>query len=322
MEFPQEIISEIKNEYGLDIQQTLRLNLQDDRPLWKIYTDKGYFVLRLFNESHPLEEARKDLYILSYLERYNYPAPKLLKTLRGTDCFSWKNYTVGISSFVEGIPGNKKKDKETFEILGSVMAKLHMLEYKEYQYKSKWEPRVTIPGQLSESKEAINTDKGKLWQDVLEEIKDGLENIPSLSFLPQSIIHTDTWDGNLILIKQNEGILIDWYNSGTGTSIVDVGYSIAQACLWPNNELTEDIIVFEDLIKSLFKGYMQVRQLSKEEIANLIWACKFANTGYTASEMLVKLRNGEDKDKVLKTSANWKRFKFLKNHEDFLSKLF
>lgn len=322
MEFPQEIISEIKNEYGLAIQQALRLNSQDDRPLWKMSTNKGNFVLRLFNESHSLEEAKKDLYILSYLEKYNYLAPKLLKTLKGTDCFSWKIYTVGVSSFVEGIPGNKKKDEETFEILGSVIAKLHMVEHKEYQYKSKWEPRVTIPGQLSEIKEAISTDKGKLWRDVLEEIKDGLESIPSLSFLPQSIIHTDTWDGNLILTNQNEGVLIDWYNSGTGTSIVDVGYSIAQACLWPKDELTEDIIVLEDLITSLFKGYTQARQLSKEEIANLIWACKFANTGYTASEMLVKLRNGEDEVKVLKTSANWKRFKFLKKHEDFLSNFF
>lgn len=322
MELPIEIVNEIKKEYGLNIQQVIRLNSQDDRPLWKILTEKVHLVLRLFNEAHPLGEAKKDLYILSYLEKYNYPAPKLIKTLKGTDCFSWENYTIAVSSFIDGRPGNEKKDIVTFEILGSVMAKLHKVEHKGYQHKSKWEPRVTIPGQLSEIKSAINTDKGKLWQQVLVEIKSGLESIPSLSSLPQSIIHTDTWDGNLILTNKSEGTLIDWYNSGIGISIVDIGYSIAQACLWPVNDLTEDIAVLEDLISSLLKGYMQIKPLSKEEITHLIWACKFANTGYTASEMLVKLRNGEDKDRVLKTSANWKRFKFIYRHPSFLSKFF
>lgn len=320
MELSFELKEKIHGRYGIVIQAEQRLNTQDDRAVWLIKSTNSLFVLRLFSKDHPTDEAKKDLFIFSYLKKHNYPAPKLIQTLDGKDCFTWNDFTIGMSSFVEGDPGNSKKNKDTFSILGSTLAQLHNLNATDYPYESKWEPRVTIPGLLSEIKAALQTEKGKAWQDVFQEIQMGLEGIPTLSHLPQSIIHTDTWEGNLILTEPQKGVLIDWYDTGKGTSIVDVGYTIAQTCLWPSSDSSDEIYVLDDLVTAFLNSYQQTRALSEDEKNHLIWTCKFGNFGYTASEMLVKSRNGEDKEKVLQTSANWKRFDFLKQNSDFLSK--
>lgn len=327
-----DVLEIVEKEYGLSLinGSISRLNSQDDRAIWKVETNEGFVILRTFNTDHPKEEVKKDLDILKFLEENDYPAPRLIKTKKGMDFIMTQgNYRVAISSYIEGIPGNHAKTPATFKIFGAMLAKLHTLgestKFHLYGHKSRREPSVTIPGLLTEIEVLLATDTVAEWQDILEELKQSLVSLPNFSRLPISIIHTDAWEGNLILTPEGEGILIDWYNAGLGIAIADVGYTLTQTCLWPESDNSDQIVILKDLINPFIENYQLNRKFTDQEIEYLPDAMKYANYTNTTTEILVKIRNKEDKAKVLAGSANWKKFKNLRNNPssaiDFIKEL-
>lgn len=309
------LLEEIKKRYGFaKISKPQRLNYREDRALWKIKILDKPLVIRTFSEKHCEVNIRKDLDLLKFLQGHSFPAPRLLKTLGNKDYFSWENLKIAVSTYIEGIPAstlNQHKDS-IFGVLGTNLALLHLLgeltNFYPYGHVSRRAPVKIIPFYLTKLNRVIFSKKYFGWQEELLLLQRRWEELPAFSKLPHTIIHSDVCEGNLILTDEGKGVLIDWYDSGWGPAIIDVGYILAQRCLWPG---VAGVKLNSELARSFLVSYLQRRLLTKEEIDFLPEAMKFANLLQTTIEVLDKAEGLESREEFLELSENWKRFNFL-----------
>lgn len=311
-----EIKQKIENEYNIQIYSVLRLNSQEDRSVWLVRTNNHDVTLRIFSNKHLESEVEQDLNTLKFLEQHDFPAPYLINTQKGENYTKIGNFTIAFTTFVRGQVASKTP--EVFSKLGILVARLHLLGENNHDSplisKSRWQPNVTVPRTLKSINNLLESEQYEMWKPVLLRIKEGLESLPSFSQLPKTIIHTDIHERNLVLSGDNS-TLIDWYDAGWGPAIVDIGYVLAQSCLWERHLDSDEIYVLEDYIESFSKAYQNIRKLSKIELDSLIWAMRFGNYSYAANAVIDAVKNDKNIDEFLKTHHDWKRFKYLQTAE-------
>lgn len=219
---------EIKERLKFIIQKTERLSGGDISEVFKIKTDKGIFVLKLFSaDQQPLAEAE-----IHGLE-------KLRKTgiFRIPEVYDSGTYSAGCFILMEFIEAGSPSHK-TFNCFGEHLAKLHavtqkdfgldqdnfigclpqrnglMKDWCEFYATMRIRPQIELAvmhGYLNLN-ELPETDK----------ISSVCKNI--FSETPPSLLHGDLWNGNFLIDKKGEIVLID-PSVYFGHPVMDIGMS-------------------------------------------------------------------------------------------------
>src|SRR3989344_142836 len=299
-----EIISFAAQKFDLGkVKEIKALETKGDRKVYKVYTDKGMFIVKASASGYDEKIIAKDIYILEYLKKYKFNAPRLLMTSQGERVLNLADRAIYVYEFIQG--SFPKPTPEYFVSLGKLLANLHNIPADSYPYKSNFIPKKELPKLIQNLKQITSTDQKEDAERLIEEIS----SFPDLNNLPISIIHTDPYFSNIIQ-NDTELFLIDLDDAGVAPAIIDVGYVLAHCCTTEPGDREklktdgEGIVWHQDWAECFLKAYQKIRKLSEEEIKLLPFAARFG--------MLVYITDWEVKHSLSKTRLE--RYKLLSKH--------
>ena len=216
--------------------------------------------------------------LMSHLYHHGLPVPAPQRTLDGmTNTIFCGRPT----SLFPRLPGSHP-DQLTGSMSHSIGVKLAELHeaakgaryHRSNPYSSTW-----IHSTLNEVKDRVSDSDSKL----LHEIADQYLQFDQEASLPRGIIHGDLFRDNALFVDEELTGIIDFYHACEDYLIQDVAITINDWCTTDSGEFDPE---HEDAIIS---GYQSVRELSKDELANLDTFKLFASLRF----FLKRLSSGE-----------------------------
>ena len=300
------LIEEIKLNYGLPVRGTIILGNESFRYVYKLLTDSDAYILRLFPLDRDFEKISHDIEIIKFLEENDFPTQKLIKTINGEYISKIDGRNSVVTTYIKGDHPNLSI--ETMLKMGELMGILHNLDCKKYPFRTGW----NVQSEIYEIRTKVKQlDLSKLkHSEIIPDVINALELLPSFDNLPQTIIHTDMHPKNMIKTSDNKYCFIDWDDAGIGTTILDLGYVLSQVCIGYGENDSNNLILNEDLVKAFLDGYYSQRDLSKAEKDSLIYAMQACALLYTIQYWQPVI------DKI-----NWERYKIEEQYKDKIRQL-
>jgi Ser/Thr protein kinase RdoA (MazF antagonist) len=264
----------LEKHYGVKVwDEPARLPGEGGQQVYKVGLTSGEsWTVRLGLASRPKEKLLAETSVLGFVNRANFPAPRLQITLTGETVFEWQPGRWGYAlEFVEGnhpprpespAPG-PMLDRVSLVELGRLLGQLHNLDLtadhslhqppaqptaqptdQPTDQSADWsgaEPPANLdwPSDwLAEVPAAIEWAEQAAhnpeWTEKAGEVGATLRNLPlaELKALPRVLIHTDAHEGNLIWTPEGALVLLDWENAGLDLAVLDLALVLSWLCSW------------------------------------------------------------------------------------------
>ena len=244
-------------EAHYDLSVTSLAPLPNSSRAWKIESDRGPLVLRLF-ELESASEHTGEIAALQFLADSAFPAPRLLATQDGLIFRNLAEKTGYITTFIQGIlpPATIDSAKK----LGRTAGRLHALDAVKAGLA---DTTFTIAAER-QFFERLDADPAVQAWEGYGEIRDQLavawKNLSDLDAAPQALVHTDILFENAVRVPSGAVTLIDWDGAGIGPAIQDVGYFLVEQAV----SLTGEQLSLDNALAFL-SGYTAERHLSSLE---------------------------------------------------------
>lgn len=262
-----------------DGQEVFQVNLADGRA----------FTVRLCTVERSYERVMGDTGALVFLNKVDFPAPRLILTQAGQRAFQWQPDAWGyVQEFIDG--ENPTMELPVLAQTGALLGRLHALinEFSDYPVQVGWlEERSTA------IRNTITASTHPEWGKIAAEVGETLKAIPDLRNLPLALIHTDVHEGNLLLTPQNKLYLLDWEDAGLGEAIFDLALVLGWNCVYPADNLATKLKrkpptrydFDEEYSKTLLYNYQQLRPLSDLETQMLGPAIQYVLGWFSARDI-------------------------------------
>jgi len=282
----KDIAKFIENKWNLkDVSIIKCLQNKGERIVYKILTNKVFFIFKLSNSSKKKENIIKDTYIFDYAKKHKFAKiPEIQKSKSNQNFEPYKDRFAVIMSFIDS--GNPKDNPKNWKKIGKITAELHNL--KDYKYKTSFTPESEKEHFL---KTASEIPFGKEYMELVEKL-------PNFKNCSKSIIHTDIGIHNIVKDKNNNFYFIDWDDVGTGITILDLGFPLL------SQFLDHNLKFHEDNAKAFYNEYFKYRTISNDEMRMIFDAGLFF--------ALIYLPYGN-------ISKNWKRINFAIDNKEKIS---
>lgn len=272
----------------------------ENRVLYFVNTDRGKYILKVFDEGLPLEYIERYTSVLSFLsDNEKKISPNLYRTLKNELYISYSNRYAYLMEFIEGEELRESVEDE-YE-LGKAAAKLHLLEGCSYS------------STINIYRSIFNMYSRFEGMPFKEEYDAVIDSLPDFNLYKKCFIHTDIAPRNAIKTESGEIIFIDFDDAGIGSLYLDLGFPlITQFVRFENCELgqipvnTENIIFLYDKAKAFYEGYFSVTKPTEEEKELIFYGAAFMQLIYMISS---------DKDEI---NYMWAILKFAINKKDLL----
>jgi len=236
-----------------------------------IETEKGRFVLTIFEASINRDDLPFFLDAIKHLHEKGIPCPIALETSKGQNLLYLKNKPSILVPFLEGRHIEEITVEHCSEI-GKHLAKLHVAgkdftsTRKNSASLEKWDELFLI------CKERANEVSDGLSLLLEKEIHNLKENWPEN--LPQGIIHADLFPNNVFFEEQKLSGLIDFYFSCTDFTAYDLAICINAWCFDKNTTQKNGSDKYAhqfniEKAASMLKSYQSINPLTQQEINSL-----------------------------------------------------
>lgn len=247
--------AQIEAQYDLAISS---LNpLPDSSRAWKIESDKGPFVVRLF-EPESVSEHSGEIAALQFLADSAFTAPRLLPAQAGQILSSLGEKTGYITSFIPGALPPATIDSA--QKLGRTAGRLHALD----ALRAGLEDTTFTIAAERQFFASLDADPAvRAWEgygEIRDELVAAWKNLSDLDAAPQVLVHTDILFENAVLTPTGAVTLIDWDGAGIGPAIQDVGYFLVEQTV----SLTGEQLPLDNALAFL-NGYIAERPLNSLE---------------------------------------------------------
>ena len=264
---PYPWISPLKRYYALEQVQVVRqFETKGQRCAYLLQTERGGLVVKITDPDRSEEIVKSDTAILAYLERFDFPATRLIANLDGQLYLPFENRFLYLYTYLQGTP--PRASTRFFQQAGSVLARLHSLPIDEAARTSLYRPAYM----LDEIREFVSQAPGTPeQQDMAGEILVLVDEFPSFENLPEGLIHTDPYFSNFVEMASGALALIDWEDAGISYPLIDVGYMGHLTTFLPNDRKNwkvdgeGEIVWRPDWAQEFLNAYQQVRPLSSLE---------------------------------------------------------
>lgn len=257
-----------------------------------IKTDRGKFVLRVFEGGRKFEEENLELDFLLDLNSV-LPCCLPLKTVTGENYVVCNDKMIALFHFIHGNP-IKRVDEEVIKEIAKYIGMLH-----NYSVNKKLNRKSRIDMDFYYNN--IDFENNNIPEDDKKKILSAYEKVKHIDFseLPSGIIHNDIFPDNVFIDNNKIVGILDFNESQTGPFIMDLAIIINY---WIRiNRFPKEK---EDrFIKLLLDEYQKERPLTKEEMELL----KYANLKMAVTFILLRLYkfNYENLNDILIEEKNY-----------------
>jgi Ser/Thr protein kinase RdoA (MazF antagonist) len=220
------LASHLNSTYDIDVAAMTELDLgvirvdRHDGPSW---------VVRVF-PTRPLEDVRKDAYMLERLEHGGFPAER---NAAAEPVSTHEGQAVLVTEFIPGKRPNA--GGRTFAYLGALLGALHAREITNIAPGGGWHHLVST---------GTPSDEVRVLQELLEEHASSVTTGDKSAFkalcaevtaidvcedLPHCFVHPDMVPANAIELDDGSLSIVDWANAGRGPRLWSLGMSLFAA---------------------------------------------------------------------------------------------
>ncbi len=240
-------------------------SLKDEpaRPVYKIKTDSGSYILKGFSGEMPETTIAGNVRAHLFLGNEKGLAPRIIPTKTGKYYIRENEYWFYLMEFIEGRQMQETPDDEF--LLGKAARELH--ELTGYSEKSPF----------SQSKKQFYE-----WfrdRDFVKEFDGILDNIPDFEQLDQCFVHTDLGPHNAMLNKDGKVIFVDLDDAGIGSRYLDLGWPFIMQFVDFNHN-TEEMKYRFGLAESFIRGYYGEAGLTRDEYDLLFYGAEQMHISY------------------------------------------
>ncbi len=284
-QFQPLLINLIEKYYGMPVPESLALlHERDGQQVWmvRLVSDNITLTLRLCTSDRPYQKVLDSTVVLQFLSQIEFPAPRLQLTRQGEPVFEWQSGCWAYATeFLEG--REPPNDLKTLNEVGHLLGRLSLLEVDPAEFTARADWLDDLPVALRRAL-AARTDPD--WSLKAGEVAQVLTDLPVMEMrtLPQTLIHTDVHEGNLLRAPDGRLYLLDWEDAGLGEAVFDLALVLGWLCVWPAS--VPDLYIFdEDSCRTLLKAYQEERTLGGHERRMLAPAIRYLMAWFTARDI-------------------------------------
>lgn len=192
-----EVVLDSLNHYNLeDISISDNIaNPNSDRGIFVVDSSRGKFVAKVSDTKTLEETIKRDLHGLEYLEKKEFPSPRMFMNKSGSSYIESSGRYVYIMEYIEG--EKPEHSVENYFKLGQLGARLH--NYDDYDLESSFD----VVEEVSSLGQSDIPDQFK--EDFLRL----LGSLPDFTLRPPVLIHTDLGLHNVIKNDRGDLVLIN-----------------------------------------------------------------------------------------------------------------
>jgi homoserine kinase type II len=279
----------VERRYGLKAASlhSLHLFAFDWRGIYRIADSEGRsWVLRAIRHADAREWLARPAAALLWLERQEYPAPRVLPARDGDPVAEWSGWSLLITSFLPGDP--VRPLPEPLRLTADALGRLHGVRLPPTESGSRLATsRLHFSRALPVDLPLPETVASRLplWlSSIYRDLYATMLRVRDRADLPLSLVHGDCWYTNAILTTPDRVAFIDWDNAGAGAAVLDLGYLLLSS----HYDLDRPATVSPNasLIGAILEGYSRHRRLSAAEREALPIAIRFPLAMHGAAQLL------------------------------------
>ena len=274
-ELSSEELSELAAAFGLGaISEAVGIPQGSINTNLRLETASGRFFVR-HTTVRSEDELRYEAALLDHLHASAFPAPTLVRSLRGEPFIPLRGGRVCVFHWLTG--EEKTRSQLTFEhtrALGRELGKLHRVTNAfTLQRENPYGPLV-VRGWL----EGIAGRPEPELQEIAGELQDALkEALPFGDLVPRGTIHADLFLDNVKWLGDRVSAIFDFEMACHDALVLDVAITLNAWCF--------DREYQEPLCRTLLQGYEEERPFIPGEAQALYHAALFGAVRYTASRI-------------------------------------
>ncbi|KAA3662374.1 MAG: homoserine kinase [Chloroflexi bacterium] len=244
-------IEEIANRFNLKVINHVPIEQGFANTNFLINTDHGKYILTVF-EIEPIRVDHMSR-VLLWLEKYEFPAPRIENLANGELLTTYQEKTVMIKPYITGQVIMDLDEEKVFQV-GTALAKLHEIPVPDYLPDKHMYVENTYPTILEQRID----QKYKNW--IRQRYHFLQQNIPTT--LPIGLVHGDIFCDNLLFENDNFKAILDFEAVSRIYKVFDLGMTAVGIC-------TDDTKVRLEKVSALVAGYQDIRMLKENEKRSL-----------------------------------------------------
>ena len=240
-------ILELAGRYELQVSSYEPIEQGAGNSTYLLNTKQGKYILTVF-EIDPVRVAAMSK-ILLLLEKYEYPAPRLIKMANGEVLTNYYEKSVLVKPYIPGYVKDEIDDEQVKQV-GVALAKLH---------------EIPVPDYLQDKHPYVGTTYPKIMeQEIDPDYRNWVEKryrfiTEKLPYqLPVGLVHGDIFCDNLLFEDENFKSVIDFEDVSRIYKIYDLGMTVVGICTEGKNINIKKVRAFLD-------GYQEIRLLEEIE---------------------------------------------------------
>lgn len=244
-------INEIATAYDLELLNYEPIEQGDGSSNYLLHTRQNNYVLTVFEITR--DRVANLVNILSLMEKFNFPTTRLLKLAVGGMTTTIQGKPVLVKQYISG-QVVKDLDDTMLNQIGIIMARLHDIPAPDFLADKHAYGLQTFPSVIGK-----NIDREyEIW--LTQKHLYFNKFIPKE--LPRGLIHGDMFFDNVLFEGKELKTVLDFEEVCQYYKVFDIGMGIVGLC-------SEGTRINLNKVRSLVKGYQQIRVLEKQEKENL-----------------------------------------------------
>ena len=273
---------------------------------------KNKFILTIFEKRVVNKELPFFMQLMEILNHNKINCPKPIKNNEGSYLIKLKNKKACIVTFLEGKDKRKLNIKNCFEI-GKIIARMHLITKNIKLYRKNSMGINNLNSLLK-----LIKFKSKKFDYLEKFLKSNLNNVKKKwpKNLPKGVIHGDLFIDNIFFKNNKLSGILDFYFAANDYFMYEIAICINALCF---DKKGKRFFINKNKVKSLIKGYENIKKISQKEKNSLNALCKGAAIRYlltrlydyynTPKTALIKIKDPNEYYQKLLTHNNLKFYK-------------
>ena len=240
-------IQEIAGQYELKVIDYESIKQSTGNTNYLLNTKGGKYILTIFR-IEPTQVAHMSE-VLLLLEKYNFPAPRLITRANGEVLLRYQEKSVLIKPYIHGQVVIDLDYGKVHQV-GAALARLHEIPAPKYLPNQHTYVVTTYPKVMEQELDQNYRE----W--VGQRYRLLMKKIPSK--LPVGLVHGDMFYDNILFEDEKLKAILDFEDVSRTNMVFDLGMAAVGIC-------TEDTKIILDKVRALVKGYQEVRSFEEGE---------------------------------------------------------